>query len=170
MSPGALRIEPLRLEHLPALGAVLRQPAVYEHLGGEVPPADEFELGLQRALAGPPPDRRDEHWLNYLVSDTSGQMLGRLEATVHDGLAEVAFLFGPGHWGHGHAQQGLVWLQAEVSRRCGVHDFWATTVPANQRCQRLLQRCGYAAVTGALPRLLTHDDGDLVFRRRAPRS
>ncbi|WP_308504504.1 GNAT family N-acetyltransferase [uncultured Actinomyces sp.] len=83
-----------------------------------------------------------------VVIDASGQMLGRLEATVHDGLAEVAFLFGPGHWGHGHAQQGLVWLQAEVSRRCGVHDFWATTVPANQRCQRLLLRCGYAAVTG----------------------
>ena len=138
------------------------------------------KMGVNRGLPGDYPTDYDDMkpytpaWQEAITGidrKTAAQIARALLfalAEQRDGLAEVAFLFGPGHWGHGHAQQGLVWLQAEVSRRCGVHDFWATTVPANQRCQRLLLRCGYAAVTGPLPRLLSHDDGDLVFRRRAP--
>lgn len=164
-----IRVEPLRIEHLPALAAVLRHEAVYEHIGGEVPSLDDFVRGLARALAGPPPERPDERWLNYLLCDAhSGRMIGRLEATVVPGRAEVAFLVDPGLWGRGYASAGLAWLHDEVTRLAAAVDFWATTVPANIRCQALLRRAGYAEVaTASAPVLASYEPGDLVFHRRA---
>ena len=156
----------LTLHDLDALEALLRNDAVYRHIGG-APSAERFRLATTRALAGPPPDRPEERWLNFAVRDAaSGALLGRLEATVHDGLAEVAFLFGPAHWGKGHAAQGLQWLHGQLP---GL-PLWATTVPGNTRSQALLLRCGYRAVDPAsATRLYSYDPGDLVFRRDAAR-
>lgn len=162
-----LFVEPLRMEHLPELASVLRHPAVYQHLGGEVPSLSDFMLGLTRALDGPPPSRPDERWLNYLMREgPGGRLLGRLEATVVRDRAEVAFLLDPAFWGRGLARSGLEWLHAEVVRVAGPVEFWATTTPSNTRCQALLRRAGYASVDPVgLPALATYDPGDLVFRR-----
>lgn len=159
--------EPLRPHHLDELADVLRHPAVYAHIGGEVPSADDFRRGLAIALAGPPADRPGEAWLNVLVREhPGGPMLGRLEATVHDGLAEVAFLLGTAHWGRGLASAGLAWLHGMLARRYPLPGgFWATTVTANRRCQALVVRLGYAPVTGPMPPLMSFDPGDLVFHR-----
>lgn len=161
-----LLIEPLRVAHLAELAAQLRHPAVYEHIGG-VPSLEEFVLDRERALRGPNEAARGETWLNFLVRErSSNAMLGRLEATVHDDIAEVAFLFGPSHWGRGLALDALAWLHEEVIRSCGVHDFWATTVPANTRCQSLLRRSGYRRVSTGRPLLFSYESGDLVFNWR----
>lgn len=162
-----LFIEPLRVEHLPELASVLRHPAVYQHLGGDVPSLSDFVLGLTRALAGPPPSRPHERWLNYLMREApAGRMVGRLECTVVHQRAEVAFLLDPAVWGRGFARSGLEWLHAEVVRVSGPVEFWATTTPSNTRCQALLRRAGYTPVEPVgLPALVTYDPGDLVFRR-----
>lgn len=164
MQRAPLRIDALTLRDLDALEALLRNQAVYEHIGG-APNSERFRLATTRALAGPPADRPQERWLNFAVRDaSSGDLLGRLEATVHDGLAEVAFLFGPQHRGRGLATQGLQWLHTQLA---GL-PLWATTVPANTRCQALLLRCGYRVVDPAsAPRLYSHDPGDLVLTRDA---
>lgn len=163
----ALRFEPLRVEHLDELAQVLLHPAVYEHIDEVVPSREAFSLGLRRAIAGPGPSHPGERWLNVLVRDATGSMVGRLEATVHHGLAEVAFLFGPPYWGRGWASTGLHWLHGELTRTVGVTDFWATTTRANVRSQRLLQRCGYALAQPPASPLYSYDPGDLVFRRRS---
>lgn len=162
-----LFVEPLRIEHLPELASVLRHPAVYQHLGGEVPSLPDFVLGLTRALAGPPPSRPHERWLNYLMREApGGRMIGRLESTVVHGRAEVAFLLDPALWGRGWAHAGLEWLHAEVIRVAGSVEFWATTVPSNTRCQALLRRAGYRPVDSSdSPPLASYEPGDLVFRR-----
>ncbi|BAL94641.1 GNAT family N-acetyltransferase [Rubrivivax gelatinosus] len=162
--PSRLRITPLRPQHLDELAAVLRHPAVYEHIGGNVPSAAEFRLGLERALAGPPAGQR---WFQYLVRHADSRtMLGRLEATVVGRVAEVAFLFAPAVWGNGYASEGLAWLHDELRREAGDVDFWATTLPANRRCQALLRRAGYVEVPPAVaPVLQSYDAGDLVFHR-----
>jgi hypothetical protein len=91
-----LRCEPLAIGHLNELASVLLHPQVYAYLGESPPSVEVFKLGLSRALQGPGPSAVGQMWLNYLVrAADSGDMLGRLEATVHDGLAEVAFLFAP---------------------------------------------------------------------------
>ena len=163
----SLVFEPLRVDHLPELAVALRHPAVYEHIGGEVPSLDEFVLGLTRALAGPPSTRPQERWLNFLMREaSSSRMVGRLEATLTPGRAEVAFLVDPRGWGHGYGSTGLAWLHSELINTAGPLTFWAATVPANRRCQALLPRSGYVEVpASAAPELASYEAGDLVFRR-----
>jgi len=158
-----LLIEPLRAEHLRELATHLRHPEVYEHIGG-LPSFEDFVLDREIALRGPSTEAGHEYWLNFLVRDgSSGQMLGRLEATLHDSIAEVAFLFSPKHWGKGMASEALAWLHREVQDAYGITSFWATTIPANTRCQSLLLRAGYRQVHTGAPVLYSFDDGDLVF-------
>ncbi|WP_431256483.1 GNAT family N-acetyltransferase [Roseateles chitinivorans] len=149
------------------LATLLWDERVYEHIGGLPSEADEVALGLRRALIGPPVDRASERWLNYAVRlRENHQLIGRLEATVHDGVAEVAFLLGPSSWGHGYAAEGLAWLHDEVSRLSPGAQCWATTLPANVRSSRLLTACGYERIDpAAAPDLMTYDEGDWVFRR-----
>lgn len=161
-----LVIEVLRAEHLPELAVQLRQAEVYEHIGG-TPSLEDFILDRERALRGPGESARDEHWLNFLVRErASGHMLGRLEATLHDSRAEVAFLFGPSCWGRGYAYEALTWMHNEIRQSYGIASFWATTVPANARCQALLNRSGYTLVQAGAPFLYSYVVGDLVFRLR----
>jgi RimJ/RimL family protein N-acetyltransferase len=149
-----------------ALIPVLHNEAVYAFIGG-VPTRDDFTLGLRRAIAGPPEKNDDEHWINYGVRLTeTDQLIGRVEATVHDNLAEVAFLYSPAVWGHGYGLEGLLWLHDHLRRYESVASLWATTHPKNIRSAKLLGKAGYVEVTTqALPRLYSYDDGDRVFRR-----
>lgn len=162
-----LRIELLQSDHLAELATHLRHPEVYEHIGG-VPTLEDFILDRERALQGPGPESAGECWLNFLVRErSSGRMLGRLEATLHDSIAEVAFLFSPRRWGQGFATEALAWLHAEIRSTHGIADCWATTVVANARCQSLLLRSGYRQVQAGQPGLYSFDPGDLVFHRHA---
>ncbi len=161
-----LCFEPLSVGHVPELGPVLLNEAVYEHIGGNPPSFEDFELGIRRVLAGPKVSCDGQVWINYIVRHShTGTMLGRLEATVHDGIGEVAFLFGKEHWRQGFATEGLLWLNELLLARSDCRELWATTVPANHRSQALLGRCGYWPST-QMPStsLLSYDDGDLVFR------
>lgn len=164
--PDQLSFEPLTRAHIDALASVLRHPEVYAHIEAAVPTLADFRLGLQRALDGPPASRPGERWLHFLVRDATGAAVGRLEATVHHGLAEVAFLLGRPYWGRGWARAGLLWLHGEVARRTGVGDFWATTTAGNLRSQHLLRRCGYVPSQPPAGRLYSHEPGDLVFHHR----
>jgi len=157
---------PLQASEIDELATVLQEDAVYEFIGG-MPAQDDVVLGLQNAIQGPPADTDGEYWINYvgrLVQ--TGEMIGRLEATVHDGLAEVAFLYKSSFWGRGYASEGLLWLHEQLRRYIDVSSLWATTHPANLRCAALLKRCGYLPVpTQGLPKLYSYDEGDFVFRR-----
>jgi RimJ/RimL family protein N-acetyltransferase len=158
-----LVIEELRVEHLAELATHLCHPEVYEHIGG-VPSHDDFILDRERALRGPRSAASSERWLNFLVREASSDLvLGRLEATLHDSIAEVAFLFSPTHWGKGFALEALAWMHTEIQRTHGITSFWATTVAANAKCQSLLLRSGYQQVRAGVPVLYSFEEGDLVF-------
>jgi RimJ/RimL family protein N-acetyltransferase len=167
MQTARLTVSPLVDADVDALAGLLWDECVYEHIGGLPSGADLVALGLRRALAGPPAERRSERWLNYAVRlRADHQLIGRLEATVHDGIAEVAFLLAPAYWGHGHAKEGLTWLHDQLSRVSPEAQCWATTLPANVRSSRLLTACGYERVDPATaPDLKSYDEGDWVFRR-----
>lgn len=163
-----LLIEQLRVEHLEELATRLRHPEVYAHLGG-LPSLEAFVRDREIALQGPGPGAGTERWLNFLVRERSTQqMLGRLEATLHDAIAEVAFLFDPKYWGKGFAGEALAWLHGEIQENYGIARFWATTAPANIRCQALLLRAGYRRVEAGVPVLYSFEQGDAVFYRGSP--
>ncbi len=165
--PSRTEYTPLTVTEIEELVPVLHSADVFEFIGG-MPPRSDFILGLQRALMGPPAKCVGEHWINYAVRliDT-GELIGRVEATVHDDIAEVAFLYNPAFWGRGYATEGLLWLHQHLQ---GTHKqvsaFWATVHRKNVRSAALLQRAGYARVaTHGLPLLYSYNEGDVVFCR-----
>jgi hypothetical protein len=95
----------LTLSDVEELVPVLHNEEVFAFVGG-LPTRDDFTLGLRRAIDGPGVKGVGEHWINYAVRlNETGEIFGRVEATVHDNLAEVAFLFKPAVWGCGYRAQ-----------------------------------------------------------------
>ena len=157
---------PLVERDIDELAIALHSEAVYRYIGG-MPSRAEFELWLHRSLAGPPTEATGERWINVTVrlAETK-EVIGRLEANIHNQIAEVAFLYNPKLWGLGHASQGLKWLHGQLGQYKEVHSLWATTHPENQRSASLLLRHGYLpAPTQDLPVLYSYERGDHVFTR-----
>lgn len=165
-SPVRTRYAPLTEQDIEDLVPVLHHAPVFEFIGG-LPTRDEFVIGLRRAIAGPPATHADELWINHGVRLLeTGELIGRVEATVHHRLAEVAFLYSPAVWGQGYAAEGLHWLHQHLRGLGMASMLWATTHPQNQRSAALLRRAGYVqASTVDLPLLYSYDEGDLVFSR-----
>jgi RimJ/RimL family protein N-acetyltransferase len=157
---------PLVDRDIAKLAEALHCEAVYKYIGG-MPSRADFELWLRQSLKGPPTQSTDAYWINITVRIAkTGEIIGRLEANVHDYLAEVAFLYSPKLWGLGYASKGLVWLQDYLHQHKNIHSLWATTHPENQRSASLLLRCGFAAVsTQDSPLLHSYDEGDFLFHR-----
>ena len=158
-------------EHAAELHGALEHPEVYRFIEG-VSPVDleSVRQACERKAAGPPPHRQDERWLDILVRRTrDGRALGRIEATLLEGRAEVAYLLGPEHWGRGYACEALEWLHRLIAQEPEIDSFWATVHPENARSIALLRRCGYRE-TQSWPELTSYDPGDLVFTRSPERA
>lgn len=163
-----LTFERLGTEHAEGLHQALCNQPTYEHLG-EAPPQDVSELAARffRMAVGPPPDRSNERWINYAVrNQADNALIGRVEATLIGARAEVAYVFGPQHWGQGFATEAMLEFQSHLQQSEGVTEFWATTIPQNTRSIRLLLRLGYTQIMKDWPPLLSYGDGDLVFAHR----
>jgi hypothetical protein len=90
-----LKIQPLSGVDIPELENALRNEDVYRFIGG-MPSSSDFWLGTERAITGPTKDRTSEVWLNFGARlQSTDQLVGQLQATIHHGVAEVAFLFAP---------------------------------------------------------------------------
>lgn len=159
-----LALEPLDERHAPGLVAALDHPDVGRFIGGpDVTTVEALVERIGRVRQGPP-DGRDEQWCNWvaLVADV---VVGRVEATAHHGIAEVAYLFDPRRGGQGLATEATAWMIDELAE-AGVEECWAAVVPENTRSIRLLERLGFVPTDpGDLP-LASFDPGDLTFRRR----
>src|ERR1700722_15641143 len=106
-----LTFEPIQPHHAAGLQHVLCDPRVYECIEAPCPTPAELEDSFVRKAAGAPAHRPDERWVDYAVRlPATGELIGRLEATVIKRRAEVAYLFGPAFWGCGYATEGLQWL------------------------------------------------------------
>jgi RimJ/RimL family protein N-acetyltransferase len=164
-----LVFEPLRQAHAFDLVSALTDPRVYQFIEGPFPTtAEQLAAQFAQFEMGPPVDRRHECWWDYVVRlGQSGPAIGRLEATLIDGWAEVAYLLGPEYWGHGYAAEALTWLHGQLWRDQTTADWWASVCPGNWRSMRLLTRLGYSEVQTGWPMLTSYDPGDRVFHRRA---
>lgn len=162
-----LDIEPLRPDHAEELYAALADPAVHRYIVTSGPwTLQAVRDRLERVAAGPPAGSRDV-WLNFAVR-REARLVGRLEATRHGDLAEIAYLFDPAVSGRGYATEAVEWLLGHLRDAHGVTEVWATTDPANDASVRLLGRTGFTRVADAHPDVGSYDEGDLVFRRRLP--
>lgn len=163
--PGSqLVFEPLGPEHASVLFPVLGDARVWQHIqGSDGATEDQMRAVYARRAAGPA--RANERWINHAVRLADGPYLGRVEATVSlEGWAEIAYVFGLAHRGHGYARAAVAWLL----ERLGVDEVWATTTPANARSRRLLTALGFREAAPARP-LASWDPGDLTYRWNRPR-
>lgn len=151
--------EPLGPAHASVLFPVLGDARVWEHIqGSDGVSEDQMRLTYARRAAGPA--RAGERWLNHAVRLAGGPYLGRIEATVHpEGWAEVAYVFGLGHRGRGHARAAVRWLLEQLE----VDEVWACTTPLNTRSRRLLDALGFREEPPTRP-LASWDPGDLTYR------
>jgi len=175
MKPETERLfyERITLHHAEALQDELCDPRVYEHIDdGKVPTPGELRASFVRREAGAPSHRSSETWLDFAVRlKSTGEGIGRVEATVLGRQAELAYLFGYRHWGHAYAREAVQWLERLIAEEHAVDDLWATVHPGNRRSMALLNRLGYAeAPRSRWPtRLTSHDEGDRVFHRPCER-
>jgi RimJ/RimL family protein N-acetyltransferase len=159
-----LTIEPLALAHSDALHQALDDPRVGEYIGGpDVTTSDATRRRIEFVIRGAPAES-GQMWCNWavLLHDT---VIGRLEATLHDDIAEIAYVFGPRWWGQGRATEATSWMVDMLEAH--VAACWATVTPPNTASARLLRRIGFEEAEPAVV-LLSYDDGDLTFRKRSP--
>ena len=157
-----LVIEPIDQQHAAGLFAALDDERVGRFIGGpDVTTLDALRDRIAALHAGPPAER-DERWYNAAVL-ADGVVVGRVEATVHHGIAEIAYVFGPAHWGNGYAAEATAWL-LDALRDDGITTFWAAVVPENQASIALLERLGFIRADASDVTLFSFDDGDLTYR------
>jgi RimJ/RimL family protein N-acetyltransferase len=169
-STDRLVIETLAPEHAPELFAALDDPRVGRFIGGpDVTTLDRLSNRIAVVGRGAPA-ASGEVWLNWAVrlrgdgGDGRGPVIGRIEATLHDAGAEIAYVFGPATWGHGYATEATAWMIGQLRSVHGAATIWATVDPGNDRSVALLQRVGFEQMEPPPPPLVSYDDGDLVFR------
>ena len=161
ISTERLTIEPLALRHAQQLFDALNDELVGRFLDGpDVTTVEALEQKIIRVTSEAPPERNEE-WRNFAVL-LNGRVIGRLEATLHRSVAEVAYVFGPAWWGHGYATEATAWLLRYI-REAGMSEAWATIAPANTASDRLLARLGFAP--GNPPDCVSCDNDDVALVR-----
>jgi RimJ/RimL family protein N-acetyltransferase len=156
--------EPLTESHASDLSDALTDPRVYAYITGPHPAtAVDLAVEFARMAAGPSGRYKNEKWWNFAVRVRGGKFIGRTQATLHDDLAEVAYVFGPLYWGRGYATEALTWLHTRIRETRQANSFWATVRPDNTRSIRLLERHRYGEVLQGWPRLFSYESGDRVY-------
>ena len=133
-----LRLEPLTVDHAPAMVAVLADPSIYEFTGGSPPTLSELSERYARQSAGRSPDG-SEQWLNWVVV-LDDQPVGYVQATVVGAEAEIAWVVSPAHQGRGLATEAATamvdWL-ASAGITCLVAHIHPDHAASAHVCARL---------------------------------
>ena len=158
-----LELQGLDIRHASQLFDALNHKQIGEFIGGpDVTTISELEDRIKHLLRGPK-EETGQRWFNFAVLLNS-EVIGRVEATAHDGIVEIAYLINPFLWGQGLGTAATELLLKEL-RSEGEHDFWATTVPENIASAKVLEKLGFVEIdSGQATLLLSYDEGDRVFQ------
>ena len=153
-----LTLEPLRPGHAAELVAVLSDAALYEFTGGEPPTLDELRERYERQAVGHLPDG-SQQWLNWIVRTAEdGQAIGFVQATVVDGVADVAWLIGTPWQGRGYATEAAREMLA-VLAQLGISHITAHIRADHQASVRVATNLGLSPTNET-------EDGEVVWLRR----
>ncbi len=153
--PVTVALESLQVEHADEMWSVLADQALYDFTGGEPPSREALAVRYRAQVGGS--GRSEERWLNWIVRRTdSGEAIGFVQATIVDGVADIAWLVGVRHQGQGFAVQAARAMIGEVES-LGVTSFTAHVHVDHQRSQRVASAVGLER-TGAVD-----DDGEEIW-------
>lgn len=162
-----LLLEPQLAAHAWVMYAVLCDPAIYEF--ENAPPAslewlhERFtKLETRRSGDG------SEQWLNWVLRQPSGALIGYVQATVQaDASALIAYELASAHWGRGLASEAVEAMIVELIAQYGVHTLWAVFKRPNLRSRRLLERLHFQAASPAEEQRIGIDADEDLMQRRA---
>ena len=139
-------LEPQVAAHAEEMFGVLSDPAIYAH--ENEPPASIESLRARFArLESRRSPRGDEQWLNWVVREPAGALVGYVQATVRaDGRAAIAYVLSSAHWGRGLARAAVEAMLGELAEHHGANCLTAVLKRGNLRSLRLLERLGFVAV------------------------
>jgi RimJ/RimL family protein N-acetyltransferase len=108
-----LDLRPLQVEHAEEMAGVLADPTLHTFIGGTPRSPDALLARYQRLVAGSPDPA--ERWLNWVIRlRDEGCLVGTVQATIADEVAEIAWVVGTPWQGRGiagEAARGLIgWL------------------------------------------------------------
>ncbi len=133
-----LVLEPLRVEHAEEMAALLDDVRLHEFIGGEPPSPDQLRDRYTRQVAGV-----ERGWLNWIVRH-GGAVVGTVQATLEDGVAEVAWVIGVAHQGRGFAGEAAVGMGEWLLAR-GVPGLVAHVHPEHLASVAVARRVGLVA-------------------------
>jgi [ribosomal protein S5]-alanine N-acetyltransferase len=136
-------LEPQLASHAGELYPVISDPSLYEFIDSKGPASEaalrERLLRLESRLSGD----GTEHWLNWVVRNPAGELVGYVQATVTpDHTAEIAYVLGRAHWRKGYAYAACSAMIEELRSSYDVTRLTATLDPANTASLALLKKLG----------------------------
>ena len=161
-----LRLEPIARHHAAPLFAALGDATIYRFMP-EDPPGDlsKLEERYEFLEARRSPDGT-QGWLNWAVRLRSeSTWIGTLQATVYeDGVAGIAYVLAPSHWGHGYATEGVRRVVRLLFDEHGCPEVFAEVDTRNASSIRLLKRLGFVRVGETLDADFFKGSGSDEFR------
>ncbi len=150
-----LVLRPLAIPDAGDMVSVLADPELYRFTGGRPPTLEELENRYFAQLAGDP--LRVEDWRNWIVRRRIDDVaVGFTQATIIDGVAELAWVIGAAFQGAGFATEAALATRRLLETE-GVARFRATIHPEHEVSGRVASAIGLIA-TGEI------DDGEIVWR------
>ncbi|WP_037370065.1 GNAT family N-acetyltransferase [Amycolatopsis orientalis] len=150
-----LDLLPLSVSHAEEMAVVLSDPALHTYIGGAPDSPSALRSRYQRITAGSPD--RGVSWLNWVIQLRGSGLVGTVQATVRDAVAEIAWVVGTPWQGRGiatEAARGLVdWLLRQP-----VDAVIAHVHPENRASAGVAAAAGLAATD-------EQQDGEIRWRR-----
>ncbi|MBC7595089.1 MAG: GNAT family N-acetyltransferase [Kineosporiaceae bacterium] len=124
-----LLLEPLSVQHAPAMVEVLADPSLYEYTGGEIPTLTVLKKRFAAQAVGHSDDGLT-WWLNWVVTKRdTGRPVGYVQATVEDDgsrlAADLAWVVSSNWQGQGIASEAtgamVAWLRSHGVDRLTAH-------------------------------------------------
>jgi RimJ/RimL family protein N-acetyltransferase len=155
-----LTLEPQTASHAVEMFDVLSDPAIYAYENSPPRSLEWLRTRFEKLESRQSPDGT-QLWLNWVVRLKSGELIGYVQATVHqDGKAAIAYEFSSAYWGRGLAHEAADALIRELVQHYDVSCLTAVAKSANMRSLRLLERLGFSA--------LQSEGGETLFVRKMP--
>ena len=138
-----LILGPMVQDDAPELFSLLQEPALHQFTGN-APPASCKDLRAKIRLW----ERRhsptlDELWLNWTLRlRSNGLTVGKVQATVHEQTAELAWTIGVPFQGQGYATEASRCVATWILDYCGVTELRASIHPDHIVSQRVATHVG----------------------------
>jgi ribosomal-protein-alanine N-acetyltransferase len=142
-----LLLEPQVEAHAHELFEILRDPALYKYLDYDPPPNEDAVRLRLRKLESRRSSDGTEDWLNWIVRNAEGKLVGYVQATVYpDRHADIGYVIGSAYWRRGYALAATRAMVTELAGRYGVERLRATIDPANEGSWALLVKLGFGEI------------------------